>query len=156
MKTYYHIICMRVVGLRPDKANYNWTWYRAQSILRAWLHDKVAAEIWGGASERENVRWKSMWGGWRCTITAVSAGMIIYGYIHYEHRAKPVPIWSQGAGWKEPLVQIQISYAPWLQAALIPKCHILLAATEVALWLLISPPKVISVSDTNNCFSSPS
>ena len=47
MKTYYHIICMRVVGLRPDKANYNWTWYRAQSILRAWLHDKVAAEIWG-------------------------------------------------------------------------------------------------------------
>lgn len=146
MKTYYHIICMRVVGLRPDKANYNWTWYRAQSILRAWLHDKVAAEIWGG---ERNTSWNSMRS---CTITAASILMIIYGYIHYKHRAKPVHACSRGTRWKEPVVQIQISYARRLETALMPKCHISLATTKVAPWLLISNHKVISVlPDTNNC-----
>lgn len=150
MKTYYHIICMRVVGLRPDKANYNWTWYRAQSILRAWLHDKVAAEIW--AREKGNMIWNSMRRGWSCTITAARSLMIIYGYNYYKHQAKPVSACSRGTRWKEPVVQIQISYAHWLERALMPKCHILLVTTEVAPWLLISTPKVISVSwNINNC-----
>lgn len=146
MKTYYHIICMRVVELRPDKANYNWTWYRAQSALRAWLRDKVAAEIRGG---KRNTGGNSMWS---CTIPAVSFLMIIYGYIHYKHRAGPAQACSAGARWKEPLVQTQIPHTQRREAARTPKRRVRLAAAKVAPRLLICNHKVISVlPDTNNC-----
>lgn len=41
-----------------------------------------------------------MRGGQSRTITAASSLMIIYGYIRYKHRAKPVPIWSRSTGWR--------------------------------------------------------
>lgn len=99
--------------------------------------------------EERNTSWNSMWG---CTITAASFLMIIYGYIHYKHQAKPFHVCSRAMGCKEPVVHIQISRARRLETAVMPKCHIWLATKKVAPWLLICNHKVISVlPDINNC-----
>lgn len=88
------------------------------------------------------------------SCTAASVLMIIHGYIHYKHRAKPVHACSRGPRWKESVARTQISYARRLETALMPRCHIWLATTKVAPWRLISNHKVISVTpDTNNCSS---
>lgn len=90
---------------------------------------------------KRNTGWNSMWS---CAIPAANFLMLIYGYNHNKHPARPARACTPGTRWKESLVQTQISHTHQLEAALMPKCRVWLATAKMAPRLLLANHKVIS------------
>lgn len=90
---------------------------------------------------KRNTGWNSMWS---CAIPAANFLLLIYGYSHNKHRARPARACTPGTRWKESLVQTQISHTHRLEVALMPKCRVWLATAKMAPRLLLANHKVIS------------
>lgn len=69
--------------------------------------------------------------------------MLIYGHIHYKHRARAARARLLGTRWKESLVQTQISHTRRLKAARMPKCRVWLATAKLASRLLLTDRKFL-------------